>query len=457
MLDVLHAVSVYKPFDGRDCTTDQYAERLKICAGCQHRQGNSCAMDGHMLAVKARRKNSECLAKAWDPSSNPAAPVEQPAKRPGWWKRAWQQLRSVFATEQSLPPPLTRPVRVAFMTPSLESGGAERWILALCRWLEADVLGVVSTSPKIEDTMRRDLRRVGVEVTAFQETPDAARELLRGVDIILCWGIGDLSPYLENVPTPVVWVSHGACEWTTRLVYAAKPRVSHWVSVSSLAKRVFPKEVQPLATVMLNGVDVERVTPVRGRKAARAKLGLRDDQIAVGYLGRFSPEKRPCAVAEAVACLPREYVAVMVGSGWKDAETRAEAQRIAPGRVIFAGHVDHVGDMLAAFDVWVNASPSEGMCLSLIEAWLAGVPCVSTPTGALPELEAMHGELVWPVEIGADARLLAEAVRGCFREGTRTSRIDRARKLAWEQFTSAAMAARWDDYLKSIVNGGRHA
>ncbi|MES2793201.1 MAG: glycosyltransferase family 4 protein [Planctomycetota bacterium] len=347
-----------------------------------------------------------------------------------------------------------RRLRVAFLTPGLQRGGAERWIISLCRWMDAQIVGVVSTMPKIDAGMRHELARVDVQVFDHDADPDASRNVLAAADVVICWGIGNLAPYLDGIEAPVVWVSHGACDWTRQLAIHAVGRVNHWVSVSDKARGPIPVAPDQV-TVIHNGVDIDRTVPIRGRRAMRKTLGLRDDQIAVGYMGRFSPEKRPTAVAEAVACLPAQYVAVMAGDGWNEERTREAAAQIAPGRVIFAGHHPHVGDILSAFDVWINASPSEGMCLSLIETWLAGVPCVSTPTGAIPELQAVHGQLVYEVPIGADGEQIAEAILAASTDPSAVI-TDRARRLAWSQFTSPAMAARWIDYLQ-LVSSRPHA
>lgn len=450
VFDATGAVACYEPFDVRDCSKTQFAARLQVCAKCLHRRGNTCSIDGALLSVRARRKVSVCHEGYYPPLVEPVAAAE--GKSPGRWAAVWGWVKSQFVTPAAPvePEPPPRPVRVAFLTPAFRPGGAERWILSLCRWLENEVAGVVSTTDSIDDGMRTELTRLGLRITVQPEEREAARELLNGVDVIVCWGIGDLTEALDGVSTPVVWVAHGACKGTTQIICAARPRVTHWASVSEVPVGVFPVDLQDSVTVIHNGVDIDRVTPVRGRAVARQRLGLREDQIAVGYLGRFSPEKRPEAIAAAVACLPPQFVAVLVGDGWKDAETRAAAERAAPGRVIFTGHQRHVGDVLAAFDVWVNASPSEGMCLSLIEAWLAGVPCVSTPTGAIPELEREYGPLVTGVQIGATGLQIAKAIGLCLIGGRNSATVQRARQLAWERLTSPAMAARWDTYLEGL-------
>ncbi|MES2789953.1 MAG: hypothetical protein V4719_10040, partial [Planctomycetota bacterium] len=310
----VHAIARYQPSSPKDCSPDEYAARCDLCQVCPHRKHNACELDGVLISVRARRQASRCHASKWpgqEPLIMPAAPAPE---------MAFPMVANPLPIETPL-----KTVQVVFITPGVQRGGAERWILSLCRWMQSPVLAVVSTSMQIDAGMRKELQRAEVPVIAHPTNPLEAREAMQAADVVICWGIGKVAEYLEGIDTPVVWVSHGACQWTMKLVYEAVGRVNHWVSVSEMARRVFPEEVQRVATVIHNGVDVDRTSPIRGRQLTRAALGLRDNQIAVGYLGRFSPEKRPAAVAEAVACLPERYVAVMAGDGWNDAETRAEA------------------------------------------------------------------------------------------------------------------------------------
>lgn len=370
------------------------------------------------------------------PDSSPLAPQEEQPDH---------ERLEPLATPRTDPRP-----RVAFLSPSMYPGGAERWMISLARWLPqcgVNVVGAVITSPHLyHQSMAAEMRR-WCPVT--QASGPQSDQILSQADIVLVWGIGDLTPWLADYSARVVWVAHGSSEWTSDLIAKSAPRVDDWIGVSDKVRESFPADIAPLMNVIHNGADIERCTPMRGREATRKAWGVTNNQIVIGYLGRLSPEKRPLAAVEALAHLPDNYVAVIAGNGLDhhvQTYTR-EALRAAPGRVILPGYQAHVGDVLAGIDVWINASPSEGFSLSLIEAWLAGVPCVSTPTGAIPELEWEHNLLVHRVPIGATATELADAIRGT---DDATAISDRARNLAWDHFTAASMAARWADYLTGI-------
>ena len=180
--------------------------------------------------------------------------------------------------------------------------------------------------------------------------------------------------------------------------------------------------------------------------------------------GRYSAEKNPSAAIEAVASLPKKFKAIYYGSSTpRDSHTIDEikqlARRRAPGRVSFHDPVQHVGDVLAALDVFILASHREAFSLALIEAWLAGVPVVATPVGSLPELERKHGRLAIRVPMRPSGKELAAAVvRAAGDEGQEIAL--RAQRVAKSQFTGEAMGDRWVDYLEDVAaaasNGRRY-
>lgn len=357
--------------------------------------------------------------------------------------------------------------RVALLTPSLLMGGAERWMLSLCRMLPGmgvDLAGVALAQygPSDASTVREferycrvqasEVRSVGgpaMDAVGLKRFPGSVAfdSIIHNSDIVLTWGIGPLREHLGDWRGPVVFVSHGGCSWTSTVADMALPAVTHRAAVSQWAARIFP---DPSAvTVIHNGVEVDRVAPSQSRQAVREAWGLRHGQVAVGYIGRFSREKNPVAAALAVSKLPEHYRAVYVGDGWQREEIENEIRALIGHRAIFAGRCDHIGDALAGLNCVVSAAPSEGFSLAIIEAWLAGVPVVSTPVGAIPELEERWGKLTVPVPVNPSAGDLADAVSQAI-EGYGNP-LSTARTLAWRDFTAASMARRWADYLRGIV------
>lgn len=150
-----------------------------------------------------------------------------------------------------------------------------------------------------------------------------------------------------------------------------------------------------------------------GRDAARARLGLPEDGVVVGWVGRLSREKGPDVFLDAVDRLHRrglEVTASVVGTGSRREATAARARRGSlDGRVRLHGRVPGAARVYRAFDVFVLSSRTEGTPVSLLEAMAAEVPIVATRVGGVPDV-VRDGEeaLLVPAE---DPDALAEAVR----------------------------------------------
>jgi glycosyltransferase involved in cell wall biosynthesis len=156
-----------------------------------------------------------------------------------------------------------------------------------------------------------------------------------------------------------------------------------------------------------NPVDLSKLGEPQ-REATRKKLGLTDEDIVVGYLGRLSPVKRLPILIEAVDLLKErrpEVRLVVVGDGVISDEVRKLAKKTLGERVMFTGSVPHseVAHYHAAFDVFATASRSETQPLAYTEAMYVGTPVVAlaTPGAAEMIVDGENGLLV-PPDAGAE-------------------------------------------------------
>ncbi len=149
---------------------------------------------------------------------------------------------------------------------------------------------------------------------------------------------------------------------------------------SHYLRRVFAKYGHA-ATVVPNVVDLTRF-PYRERGALEPRL-LSNRNLEPYY--RVDDAIRAHAL---VARRHPEARLVVAGTGGEARRLRALADELAPGSVRFVGRVEP-SDMPALYDacdVELNASVVDNQPLSILEAFAAGVPVVSTPTGDLASL-----------------------------------------------------------------------
>jgi glycosyltransferase involved in cell wall biosynthesis len=225
---------------------------------------------------------------------------------------------------------------------------------------------------------------------------------------------------------PIVYRRIGSVSWLSsgprralygRLVRRADRVVAVAEAVRDESVAAFGLDPDQVVTIP-NGVDPRRVAPRRGRAATRAALGIRPDAAVVLSLGALTWEKDPLGHLQVTAPLLRRHpgsVHLFAGAGPLRAELEAAATREGlAGRALVLGSRDDVGDILAASDLMVFASRTEGMPASLIEAGMAGLPVAATTLPGVPEV-VVHGTtglLVPPGDReelrGAVERLLAD-------------------------------------------------
>jgi glycosyltransferase involved in cell wall biosynthesis len=165
------------------------------------------------------------------------------------------------------------------------------------------------------------------------------------------------------------------------------------------------------------GVDATRFLPGDAR-AARAALGLPIDAPLIGIVATLRSWKGHRHLLDALARLShRDAKLVIVGDGPQRANLDAQVAALAlRDRVVFTGQQDDVAPWLTALDVFALPSyANEGVPQALLQAMFAGIACITTDAGAIPEIARDNETALVVAKEDADAlaagldRLLAEA------------------------------------------------
>lgn len=222
-------------------------------------------------------------------------------------------------------------------------------------------------------------------------------------------------------------------------------RFPHVVAVSSEIKRVLvaggarPERV----TVVTNGIDGERFRRDAARvPAIRAGLGLSDDEVAIGAVGRLEPQKNFPLLLRVFAGLAATNQAlrlVVVGDGSLREPLAAEVDRLGIGdRCTLTGHRTDVADLYQAFDLYVQSSDYEGTPNTVLEAMALEAPVVATAAGGTEDI-ARDGEDAWIVPVGDEARLTT-AIRDALARPDERAR--RAASARWRVETDLSFETR---------------
>jgi glycosyltransferase involved in cell wall biosynthesis len=164
----------------------------------------------------------------------------------------------------------------------------------------------------------------------------------------------------------------------------------------------------------LRGVDVTTIrnavtSPVlKSRSEARAELNLRDDAPVALCLARMERPKRHDLLLDAWRHLAGEEILLLAGDGSQRAQLEQHAYPIRD-RVRFLGNRSDVPTLLAAADVTVLISDSEGLPLAILESLAAGRPVVASDVGGVREiLETGGGRCVPPGDVASITAALQE-------------------------------------------------
>ncbi len=192
------------------------------------------------------------------------------------------------------------------------------------------------------------------------------------------------------------------------------------------------RPVHPRIVTIPTGIDAEPFLRVTAEEAAqtRTSLGVRPDEVALMAVGSLSWEKDPRPLLRLTAALAREGHQVRLlfaGSGPLEQGLRDEVERTGlDGHVRFLGVRDDVPRLLAAADIVLLSSLTEGLPAVLIEAGMAACPAVAFRVGAVEEVlvDGVTGFVVAPGDEAAFLqrlrRLIADpAMRVAFGEAAR--------------------------------------
>ena len=185
-----------------------------------------------------------------------------------------------------------------------------------------------------------------------------------------------------------------------------------------------------------NVIDADAFASGAGDPAeTRAGLGLRPDVPLVALVGRLTAQKGVDCFLEAANHVRHECPAarfIVAGRGSDLEELRALAADLGVGGVVdFLGYRDDIASLLAASDVVVLPSRSEGLPLVLLEAMALDRPVVASSVGGVPDLlqHERTGMLVPPEspgEVAEAIRLLLSDPQMALRIGTEGGRHVRA-------------------------------
>lgn len=310
-----------------------------------------------------------------------------------------------------------------------------------------EVVSVCSDGPAVQGLRERGYR---IETVSIARSMNPLRHPRTVVDLVRLFRrerfdvvhvhtpvaalLGRLAARIAGVPL-VVYTAHGFYfhdempGWKRRLFVALEKLGGRWTDLlftqsEEDAKAGVEEKIMAPAHIQAigNGVDVARFDPktIGDGSAQRAELGIPQDAVVVGMIGRLVREKGVAEFLSAAAMLADRFPEawfVLVGERLSSdhaegVETEIAAAQGALGRrLIMTGLRQDIPELLAAMDVFCLPSWREGMPRTIIEAMMMGKPVVATDIrGSREEVVREETGLLVPTRCPEQ---LAQAIGRC--------------------------------------------
>jgi len=203
----------------------------------------------------------------------------------------------------------------------------------------------------------------------------------------------------------------------------------------AMARDYWPKQMGSRLRIIHDGIDPAPFLKIRRRRYP-ATHSQRD--LVVGTAAFLRKQKglddfiRVAALARRARWSVRFVIA---GAGPEEHALRGLAKSLGLAEVVtFLGHVDDMAGFLAGLDVFLAPSRSDALPGSVIQAGAAGLPCVVSDAGGMPEI-VENGVTGFVVPVGDAARMWRKVRRLLKDQSLREAMGRRARHRVCEKFS----------------------
>ncbi|MCC2690858.1 MAG: glycosyltransferase, partial [Rhizobiaceae bacterium] len=362
------------------------------------------------------------------------------------------------------------PTRILFVFAWLVVGGEETEVRLLAKTLDRrryriDVVACFR-KPGMPEQTHRQLRALGVDVDrvpydlSFEDTVAYLANKIPAYDLVVsCQNVAEIYPALERLHWRPPLIEHGGL--VSEALAGPKYFTSRYVGVCRSIRRAAASRMpgrEHDAVEIPSMVDLTEYS--RGdRRRARAGLGLTDDVLLVGWVGRLDAKKRVEDFIEAAALvhgrMPRVRFVVVGGPDafmpdYADTLRQLAAARGLSHALTFLGDRGDVPALLSAMDIFTWLSRGEGMPHVIAEAGAAGLPVIATAdNGSLQQIE--HGVSGLFVQHESPAGVAA-AIERLANDPTLRARLGRSlRDKVQVSYAAHVVVPKWQALFEDVL------
>ena len=355
--------------------------------------------------------------------------------------------------------------------------GAERWILALIKYLNKSKIqtwvGAIKDDAAQNVPLCNEAEKMGFPTVIFQsygrlsfQSITMLRKFIKknNIDILHTHGYKtDIIGLLAVIGTKckIVSTPHG---WTAKpgfklMAYELFDRlIFNWFdAVVPLSEELFRPLKKNLINnknvyLVQNSVDVGEIDSCEVT-ASDIESFKKNYDFLIGYIGRLVPGKGLDVLLKALTMKGSEnWCLVIVGQGEQSDELESLTKYYEiDDRVLFTGYRKDRIALLRSFDVFILPSKSEGIPRCLMEAMAAGIPVVASDiTGCRYLVTDMENGLLF--KQNQPGELFAAIKRIQNNSKLKTLLKNNARTMIIKRFTSEKMAEEYQNIFIKLID-----
>ena len=368
-------------------------------------------------------------------------------------------------------------VRILHITFNMGIGGTEQVIRQLVCSLPAHRFSntILCIDGQVGE-IGQQVRAQGVNVMSVKRSPGldfnlvrAIRKIIRetGADLVHChqytpWVYGWLGS--RGTKARVVFTEHGRFHpdrfrFKAMLINPVMALATNAiVAISDATRSALSRyEFIPKSRirVIYNGISGFNRTSCSA-DSVRQELDISADHFVIGTVARLDPIKNQEMMLIALPHILKhcpDICLMIVGDGPDRGKLERRAIELGVQKnVRFTGFRPHPADYLAAMDLFLLTSHTEGTSMTLLEAMSLGVPSVVTAVGGNPEIvqQDKTGILI----PAGDSKALAASVVRLYREPVELQAMRvRCERLFSERFSIKPMILEYQNLYSRVLKG----
>lgn len=249
---------------------------------------------------------------------------------------------------------------------------------------------------------------------------------------------------LANVPVRIAH-SHSTSnkkEWKKNLLKQilkpfSKIYATDYMCCSELAGRwLFGNKTYDKGKVYLlnNAIDLEKFSYNEEiRKKKRKELGIKNNQIVIGHIGRFVAQKNHTFLIDIFNEFhkkEKDAVLLLIGQGPLMNKVKDKVNNLGlSDSVKFLGQRSDVNELYQAFDIFLLPSLYEGLGMVVIEGQVAGLPCICSTE--VPPVAKISKKCKF-IRLKDDEKIWNDAILNNINIENRTSGVEEAKVCGFD-------------------------